>query len=177
MTSLPYGLRDVKVSPLDSAGAVGTMVDLPNARTLSFEESEDYEQLRGDDRVVAEAGQGPTVSWELEGGGISLEAFAVINGGTLVVSGTTPNIKKTYTKKSTDKRPRFRIDGQSISEAGGDFKMVIYNAKATDGVSGELADAAFWLTGASGSGIGALTTDKLYDFVDSETAAAIVQPT
>lgn len=175
-TSLPYGLRDIKVTPISAAGVIGTMVDLPNARTLSFEENEDFEQLRGDDKVVAERGQGPTVSWELEGGGISLEAYVVINGGTLVVSGLTPNQKKVYSKKSTDSKPRFMIEGQSLSESGGDFHQVLYNAKATDGVSGEQADGAFWLTGASGSAIGN-ADDDLYDFVQNETAAAIVQPT
>lgn len=172
--TLPYGLRDVKVTPYNAAGVLGTAVDFPNARTLSFEESEDFEQLRGDDKVVAERGQGPTVSWELEGGGLSLEAYAVLNGGTVALTGITPNEKKTYTKKSTDAKPRMKIEGQALSESGGDFHPVIYNAKATDGVSGELADGAFWLTGASGSGIGDPTTDKLYDFVQNETAAAIV---
>ena len=55
-TSLPYGLRDIKVTPISAAGVIGTMVDLPNARTLSFEENEDFVQLRGDDKVVAERG-------------------------------------------------------------------------------------------------------------------------
>lgn len=171
--SLPYGLRDLKVTPYNAAGTLGTLVDFPNARTLSFEESEDFEELRGDDKVVANRGKGPTVSWEMEGGGISLEAYAAINGGTVVLTGVAPSQVKTYSKKSTDSKPRFKIEGQALSESGGDFHPVIYNAKATDGVSGELADGAFWLTGASGVGIGD-ATDKLYDFVQNETAKTIV---
>ncbi len=176
VTSLPYGLRDVRITPYDDAGVLGDAVDLPNARTFSFEENEDFEQLRGDDRVVAERGQGPTVSWELEGGGISLEAYAAINGGTVVLTGVTPAQKKTYTKLTTDAKPRFKAEGQALSESGGDFHPVLYNAKATDGVSGELSDGAFWLTNASGSAIGDPTTDKLYDFVQNETAIAIPAP-
>ncbi|MFT8046885.1 hypothetical protein ACMYMB_23080, partial [Salmonella enterica subsp. enterica serovar Enteritidis] len=56
-TSLPYGLRDVKLTPLVN-GVPGTPVDLPNARTLSFSESEDSEELRGDDKIVATRGKG-----------------------------------------------------------------------------------------------------------------------
>lgn len=172
-TSLPYGLRDVKIKPRSAAGVIGTPVDLPNARTLSFEESEDFEELRGDDRVVANRGQGPSVSWELEGGGISLEAFAALNGGTVTLTGVTPNQVKTYKKKTTDSKPSFDIEGQALSESGGDFHPVLYNAKATDGVSGELGDGAFWLTGASGTAIGDPTSNDLYDFVQNETAQAI----
>ncbi len=173
MTSLPYGLRDVKLTPYNNAGVLGTSVDFPNARTFSFEEEEDFEQLRGDDKVVAERGQGPSVSWELEGGGISLEAYAALNGGTLVVSGVTPAIVRTYTKNVADAKPRFKAEGQAISESGGDFHPVLFNAKATEGVSGELADGAFWLTGASGTAIGDPTTGDVYKFVENETAAAI----
>jgi hypothetical protein len=173
MTSLPYGLRDLVVTPFLENGDVGTPVDFPNARTLSFEENEDFEELRGDDRVVANRGQGPTVSWEIEGGGISLEAYVAINGGTLTVSGVTPNVVRTYKKRTTDAKPRFRAEGQAYSESGGDFHPVLYNCKATDGVSGELSDGAFWLTGASGTGIGDPDTGEVYDFVENETATPI----
>jgi hypothetical protein len=173
MTSLPYGLRDVKVTPFTTGETLGTPVDLPNARTFSFEESEDFEELRGDDKVVATRGQGPSVSWELEAGGISLEAYVVLNGGTVTVSGVTPNVVKTYTKKSTDAKPNFQVEGQAISESGGDFHVVLFKCKATDGVEGELSDGAFWLTSASGTAIGRISDDKVYDFVDNETATPI----
>lgn len=172
-TALPYGLRDVRVSPIDAAGTVGSSVDLPNSRTFSFEENEDFEELRGDDRVVATRGQGASVGWELEAGGLSLEAYVVLNGGAIVSSGVTPNLKKTYTKLSTDSKPRFRVEGQAISEAGGDFHVVLHNCKATDGVEGELSDGSFWLTSASGTAIGDPTTNKIYEFIHNETAVAI----
>ena len=50
--SLPYGLRDIKIWPITNAGTLGTAVDLPNARTLSFEESEDFDQHSTDDLVA-----------------------------------------------------------------------------------------------------------------------------
>jgi hypothetical protein len=172
-TSLPYGLRDVKVTPISQAGVLGTPVDLPNARTFSFEENEDFEELRGDDKVVATRGQGASVGWELESGGISLEAYAVINGGTVVSSGVAPNQTKVYTKLSSDSKPRFATEGQAISESGGDFHVRLPNCKATEGVEGELSDGAFWLTGASGTAIADPTDDVVYEFTQNETAAAI----
>lgn len=172
-TTLPYGLRDVKVTPYDESGTLGTAVDLPNSQTFSFEESEDFEELRGDDKVVATRGKGPSVAWSLESGGISLEAYAVMNGGTIDETGTTPAQVKTYTKLSTDAKPRFRAEGQAISESGGDFHVDLKNCKASDGIEGELADGTFWVTSASGTAIGDPDTDEIYLFVQNETATAI----
>jgi len=170
--ALPFGLRDVKVRPIDSAGVVGTSVDLPNGRTFSFTETEDFEELRGDDKTVAVRGKGSGVDWDLEAGGISLAAYKVIAGGTSTTTGTTPNIKTTFTKKSTDARPYFQVEGQAISDSGGDFHVVLRRCRATGDLSGELADGAFWLTGASGRAIGD-STDTVYDLIANETATAI----
>lgn len=174
--SLPYGLRDVKITPVSAAGVLGTPVDLPNSQTLSFEEKEDFESLRGDDQTVAMRGKGAEVTWELEAGGISLEAYAVMNGGTVTVTGTTPSQSKTYTKKATDSRPEFKIEGQVMSESGGDFHAVLHRAKATESLSGEFKDGEFFVTSASGSAMASRTTaskDKMYDLVQNETAVPI----
>ena len=174
--SLPYGLRDVRLTPVSAAGVLGTGVDLPNSRTLSFEESEEFETLRGDDKNVASRGQGAEVSWELEAGGISLEAYAVMNGGTVTVTGTAPAQVKSYKKMVTDQRPEFKAEGQAMSESGGDFHIVLHRCKATESLSGELSDGQFFLTSASGSALAsrtAATLDQLYGLVHNETAVSI----
>ena len=175
--TIPFGLRDVKLTPLGADGATpGTSVDLPVSRTLSFSDTEDFQELRGDDTVVATHGNGTTVEWSLEAGGISLEAYAVMAGGTITSSGTTPAQKKVYSKSVTSARPYFKIEGQAISDNGGDFHGVIYRAKADGALEGEMGDGAFWLTAASGKGYGSLEATplgKIYDFVQNETAVAI----
>lgn len=176
---LPFGMRDTKVTSFSDAGATtlsGTSTDFPNARTLSFSESEDYEELRGDDKVVAIRGKGASVDWEMENGGISIPAYKVMNGGTTTTSGTTPAQVTTYTKKVTDVRPYFKAEGQSLSDLGGDFHVILYKARASDSLDGELSDGAFWLTKAKGSALPATLTSKvdvLYDFILNETAVAI----
>lgn len=173
VTPLPFGLRDVKVYPL-TGETPGTGVDLPVARTFSFSEAEDSEELRGDDGVKAIHGLGASVEWELEGGGISLEAVKTIFGGTIAESGTTPNQKKTFSRLGTDVRPYFKCEGQAISDSGGDFHVVLYRCKAEGELSGELSDGSFWLTGASGRALARDSDQKIYEFVQNETAAAIV---
>lgn len=175
---LPYGLRKVRLTPYTTAAATvlsATRVTLPNARKLSFAEGEEFEDLRGDDRLVATHGSGPQVEWELEGGGTSFEAVQVMYGGTITESGTTPNQIKKLTKLITDQRPYFMIEGQSISDSGGDFHCVIYRAKSTDNLEGEMADGQFMLTGASGVGLASLEAanlDKVWEWVQNETATA-----
>jgi len=170
--ALPYGLRDVKITPINADGSLGTPVDLPAAQTLSFSEAEEYQELRGDDRLVAVHGQGPTVEWELEAGGISLEAWQAMSGGDLSEIGSTPTQVKSLTKKVTHARPYFRIEGQAINDVYGDTHVVIYKAKVTENIEGEFADGEFFITSCSGQGIGDANED-LYTFTWNETQEAI----
>lgn len=176
--ALPFGVRDVKVTPYTTAAAttLGTSTDYPNARTLSFSEAEDYEELRGDDAVKAIVGLGPACEWEMENGGVSIPAYKTMNGGTITTTGTTPAQVTTYNKKVTDIRPYFKAEGQSMSDSGGDFHVVLYKCRASGSMEGELADGSFWLTNASGAALPATLTGKvdfLYEFVLNETAVAI----
>lgn len=177
---LPFGLRDVKITPYTDATATalaGASIDLPNGRTFSFAETEDYTDLRGDDSLVATHGNGPSVKWSLEGGGVSLEAVQAMYGGTITTSGSAPNRIKKLRKSKTDIRPYFKVEGQMISDSGGDLHAVVWRCKATDDLSGEFGDGQFFLTGASGVGLPCLIAgadlNAVWDFVQNETAATI----
>ena len=112
----------------------------------------------------------------MENGGLSLPSYKTMAGGTLTTTGVTPNTVSTYKKKVTDQRPYFKGEGQSINDDGGDFHGILYKARASDSLSGEMADGTFWLTSASGSALPATLSgniDTLYDFVLNETVTAI----
>ena len=176
---LPYGLRDVKITPYtsDAATTLATpSIDLPNARTFSFAEAEEFTELRGDDKIVTTRGMGTTVDWDLEAGGLSFEAVKAMVGGTITESGTTPNMKKVFAKKATDARPFFKVEGQMISDSGGDVHCVLDRCRATGGFSGEFADGQFFLTTGSGVALPSLISarvDTLYEITQNETATAI----
>lgn len=178
-TPLPYGLRDVKLQKLldDGTATVGGKVDLPYSRTFKFAEKEAFEDLRGDDSLVASHGAGPSVEWELESGGLPFEAMAIMYGGLVTTTGVTPNLQKRWRKLTTDQRPYFKVEGQSISDSGGDVHGVLYRAKATDDMSGEFGDGKFFLAGGKGTGFGNLIPGAdlavLYDFFQNETAVTI----
>jgi hypothetical protein len=173
---LPFGLRDVKLKPLEGA-TLGTAIDLPVARTFSFSESEEFEELQGDDVTAASHGSGPVVEWELESGGLPFNAFKAMAGGTVTESGVTPAQKKVFSKLASDSRPYFKVEGQAISDSGGDVHGIVYRCKADGSLEGEFGNGSFFLLSASGKGygdtVGATPTNKLYDFVQNETAIAI----
>lgn len=187
-TSLPYGLRDVKLVQYPSLDALtfgSTLVDLPNVRTFSFNDTEEYTDLRGDDKLVTSHGQGSEVEWELESGGISFAAHAILAGGVVIETGVTPNQVKRFRKKSSDQRPFFAAIGQAISDAGGDFHGIVWLCRSTGNVEGELKDAEFLIPGASGKGFPCRVTgivngteilDTVYDFVQRETITSITAP-
>lgn len=181
-TALPFGLRDIKIIPYTDLSATvldDTMVDLPFVRTLSFSEAEDFTDLRGDDELITSHGSNAWVEWELESGGIALEAWAVISGGEVTVEGVSPNQIKTYRKRVSDAKPWFALVGQSISDSGGDIHAIIYRCRITDSLEGEFGDQEFFLTSGSGKGYSSRRsgeTGVLYDFVQHETVADIILP-
>lgn len=177
-SALPYGLRDVKIKPYSSAllTSLSAPIDFPFGRTFSFAEAEDFEELRGDDKLIAVRGMGAGVEWELEGGGMSFEAMAAMYGGVVTETGTTPNIERNWIKKATDERPYFAIEGQAISDSGGDVHCVLDRCRATEDLEGELADGSFWLSTAGGRALPSLQAgreDVLYEFIHNETVTPI----
>jgi hypothetical protein len=175
--TLPFGMRQIRVTPLGVGGDTpGASVSLPVSRKLTFSEAEDFSELRGDDVIQATHGAGPHVEWDLEAGGISLDAYAVIAGATVTQSGVTPNVIRVARKMETDARPYFKMEGRAINDNGGDFHVLIYRAKVDGSLDGELADGEFWLTSCSGKGYGSLEAallGRVYDFVHNETAVVI----
>lgn len=185
-TAIPYGLRQVKLTAFTDATATvynASSVALPYNQTLTFADTENFSELRGDDSLVTVHGQGTVVNWELEAGGISMDAYAVLAGGEVTTTGVTPNISKKLTKYTThanqnfQTRPYFKAEGRAISDSGGDFHIVLYRCRATDDVKGELKDGEFWTTGAKGQGLGSFVPadlNKAYDFIHNESPVVVI---
>lgn len=163
----PFGLRDIKITPISG----GSQVDLPAAMTLSFKEVTTSGEMRGDDATVALVAFADRVEWELEAGGISLEAYAIMTGRTIVTSGTTPAQKNTLTAVAGEDYPYFKLYGQSIGDEGGDIHVLLPKCKIMEGIEGEFTDAEFYVTTCTGIAISDGT--KLYEIVQNETQTAV----
>jgi hypothetical protein len=159
----PFGLRDVKV-----VGSSGSAVDLPSARTLSFNERVRSGELSGDDKTVAVVAYADAVEWQLEAGGISLEAYAELTGRSVVTAGTTPNQTKTLTGDGGDVFPYVKVYGKSIGDGDDDVHVKIWKAKVMN-IQGQFADGEFFVTQCNGVAISD-GVNGLFEIVQNETA-------
>jgi hypothetical protein len=177
-TALPYGCNDVKLTEyIDASGQVlgPTSVDLPYIQTLNFAEAEEFQELRGDDKLITTRGRGASVNWDLESGGMATEVWAVLTGGDVIERGLPPYREVEVQKRGTQTRPWFRIDGKIISDSGGDVLVRIYRCRANDNIQANFADGEFTTTSVSGVGYPLLddTNDLLYSIFRRETSSAI----
>lgn len=176
--ALPYGVRDIKLTQYtDAVGTTlsTTSVDLPYVQTLNFTEAEEFQELRGDDRVITTRGRGSQVNWSLEAGGISTAAWAVFTGGSVTETGTTPNRVVELQKKATTSRPFFRIDGRVISDSGGDVNVRIYRCRANGDIQANFTNGEFQTSSISGVGLPLLEDelDVIYSIFRRETAESL----
>ena len=176
--ALPYGVRDIKLTQYtDAVGTTlnTTSVDLPYIQTLNFTEAEEFQELRGDDKLITTRGRGSQVNWSLEAGGVPVYAWAILTGGSVIETGTTPNRITELKKSATTSRPFFRIDGKIISDTGGDVLVRIYRCRATGDIQANFAGGEFTTSQISGVGLPLLddANDLIYSIFRRETAAAL----
>ena len=176
--ALPYGVRDLKLTQYtDAVGTTlnTTSVDLPYIQTLNFTEAEEFQELRGDDKLITTRGRGAQVNWSLESGGLPVPAWAVMTGGSITATGTTPNRVSELRKSATAARPFFRIDGRVISDTGGDVLVRIYRCRATGDIQANFAGGEFTTSQISGVGLPLLddTNDLIYSIFRRETGATL----
>ncbi|WP_044109847.1 fibronectin type III domain-containing protein [Mycobacterium canetti] len=145
----PYGLHRLWIYPyLDSDGSVLSNVGhrMPIARKFMFTETEETDSLDGDDKTaLAIQGKGASVDGSLEAGGLDLMTYSIITGAQLVESGLEPNLKRTVRKRASDQRPYFRIDGQVISNGGGDHIARVWRCRANGKVQADMQYGT-WMT-------------------------------
>lgn len=164
----PFGIRDIKLTDIEGV----EQVDLPNERVMSFSERLTQGELRGGGMTVAVVAEVDAVEFDLEAGGISLEAYGLMSGRTAVESGTTPNKTNTLTGSGADRYPYFKVYGKSLGDGDDDIHIKLFKCKLTGGISGSLRDGEFWVTSCSGVCIDDGTLG-IWDIVQNETAAAL----
>jgi hypothetical protein len=179
--SLPYGLRRLILTPyVDTAGSVLATASykLPIAQTLSFSETEEFDELRGDDRLSAIHGRGSEVDGSLASGGISIPVWAIISGGKVTETGIAPNRKRTLNKQGGWGRPYFRVDGQMVSDSGGNVNARIYRCKCNGKIEAQFSYGQFQIStvGFKGTPLPCdygSTNDWLYEIIQGESKSEL----
>lgn len=163
----PYGLNDVKLYDDDGTNEV----DLPVSATLKFTPRVGSGELYGDDGLQAVAGSVEALEWELEAGGISLEAWAKLSGLSVTEAGTTPNRTMTLDVDSGQNMPYIRIAGKSLGDEADDVHVYLYKAKCLS-IEGQFAGKTFFVTKCSGIAV-TDGTNGIFKVLQNETAAAL----
>ena len=163
---VPFGLRQIAL--YDTAGA--NKVLLPAALMLHVTPLMQSARFEADGRLVGAAGFVAGAEWELEAGGISLEALAKLTGGTATQVGSTPNRTMTLSQDAGAQMPYLRIAGRAVSASGGDVIARLYRCKV-EALEGTFRDGEFWVTYCKG--VAVTSGSVVYEFVQQETVAAL----
>ena len=161
----PFGLRQIAL--YDTAGA--NKVLLPAALMMHVTPLLETARFEADGRLVGAAGFVAGAEWEMEAGGISLEAIAKLTGGTANQVGSTPNRTLTLSLDAGAQMPYLRIAGRAVSDTG-DVICRLYRAKV-EALEGTFRDGEFWVTYMKG--VAVTSGSVVYEFVQQETAAAL----
>ena len=164
----PFGMNEIVVTNI--GGTV--QAALPASRKMMCKERMKTGEFQGDDELQAVASFLEAVEWELEAGGYSLEAIALMTGRTLVTSGSSPNEVKTLTGSGATRMPYFKVYGKSLGDGDDDTHILIYKAKITDGMEGTLQNGEFLASNTKGIGVDD-SVNGIYDIVLNETASAL----
>lgn len=160
-----FGLRQIALYNSDGTGKIA----LPAALMLHVTPLLQSARFEADGRLVGAAGFVAGAEWELEAGGISLEALAKLTGDTAASAGSAPNRTLTFSAAAGDAMPYIRIAGRAISDAG-DVFCRLYRCKL-EALEGTFRDGEFWVTYAQGVAVSDGT--RVFEFVQQETAAAL----
>lgn len=161
----PFGLRQLAIYNSDGSGKV----TLPAAMMLHVSPKIESETFTAEGRMVGGASFLSGAEWELEAGGLSLEAYAKLTGLTAASSGSAPNRALTLTQAAGDVYPYLRIYGRAVGDSG-DVYCRLYRCKLTS-IEGTFRQKEFWITYAGGIAVSNGTA--VLDFVQHETGIAL----
>ena len=153
----PFGLREVLFVSMDNENSE----NLPASRTLSFTERVMSAEFNGDDELQGVVTIPIGCEGELEAGGISLEAYALITGHELTSGAGTNTLEG-----NSSSFPYFQIFGKSVDDEGGDIHCKIYKAKLTEALKGDFKYGEFFVN--KMKFVGVKVGGKAFEFVANE---------
>ena len=177
-----YAVDDCKIAKLtgDTSGGSATyasIIDVPGIKTLEISGTVDTKQLRGDNQLLDQISLLTGVSVAVSHAKISFDVLAVIAGGTVTDSGSTPNQKATWDLLGTDRFSYFKIEARTpvdgADPVGGDLHFVLHKCQITDFPSIGNAEEDYRIVSFNAAATPLISTNKWITAVLEETATAI----
>lgn len=163
----PFGLRQVVLT--DDAGA--NAVTLTRSLMLHVTPRVEAVEFEAEGVLVGVSAAVVAADWELEAGGISLEAWARLTGLSVVQAGSTPNRTWTMAGAAAAAFPYVRVYGRAVGDGGSDDVYCrLYRCKLTS-IEGTFRRGEFFIS--SCAGVAVKHSSGVFEFVQRETAATL----
>lgn len=162
----PFGLRQLRITSADGSG----VVTLPFGLMLHVTPRIEVAEFMAEGVMVGASARVVGAEWELEAGGISLEALAKLTGLSAAAAGSAPNRTLTLNAGAGAAFPYVRIYGRAVGDGSDDIYCRLYRAKLTS-MEGTFRRGDFWIT--SCAGVAVADSNGVFEFVQRETGAAI----
>jgi len=119
---LPYGMTDLYGERLDSSDTpvTGSGVRLTSGQTMDVTINEDQTDEEGYGVVVGTVYSATSADLSIQAAGVDLDFQALITGGTVATSGSSPNVVQTLDiGVEGQARPYCKITGRALGNNGG----------------------------------------------------------
>lgn len=155
------------------AATYGTGIDAPGIRKISWKPGFDSKELRGDNTVldtdvIPGSGEG-----ELEYAKTHLDLLAILFGGTVADSGSTPNQVATFSYTGGQLPRYWKVEAQCKTADLADVHVVIFKCKITDGPQGDMMDSDYGIQNLKFKFVQPRSTDPSYKINFNESLVAI----
>lgn len=176
-----YAVEDAKIAAVtaDTDGGsttYGSLIDVPGIKSIGLDFEINAVSLRGDNRELDSDATLQAVTISFEHAKLSLDALAVMLGGTNTDSGSGAAEIATYRRVATDAFSYFKFEAKTptsgTDNVGGDVHLVLYKCKLTDYSLG-MAEEDYQTFSGTARGVFRTSDARLFDVVFNETAAAI----
>lgn len=176
-----FEVEDAKIAALatDVSGAptYGSLIDVPGIKRVELTGTLRTVTLRGDFSLLDSDSSLDTLSVAFDYAKLSLDVLAAIVGGSVVDSGSTPNMKSTWAFPGSPSFPYFKLEARTpvngVDFTGGDMHIVMYKCKISNIPPVGLVEQDYRTFTAQANVSKTISNSKYFDVVFNETTAAI----
>lgn len=181
-TSKLYAVEDAKIyeltaDPDGGAPTYGAAIDIPGIKVVGIGGSVNSTTLRGDNSLLDSFSVLENVEVSMEWAKVSIDAQAIMLGGTATDGGTTPNETATFARLRTDRLKYFKLEAKTpadgVDPVGGDAHLIFHKCILSGFPESGLAEEDFQTQSVSIMSVPLISNDKWWDVVINETAAAL----
>jgi len=177
-----YAVTDAKIAAVtaDTAASTtyGTLIDVPGIKSVTVSGDINTVELRGDNTLLDANSTLTNLTVEFEYAKLSLDALAVMAGGTVTDTGATVAEIATYRRLGSDTFGYFKFEAKTptagTDDVTGDGHIVLYKCIMSGFPEIGMAEEDYKTFSVSATAIPRLFDSRWLDVVINETAAVIV---